>query len=181
MISTLLVVALAIVAAVIVIRLLHGGMEHPTNLMQLIQRIEPVNAASFRHLASGNDDDFLRRSLPPPEYRRLRKLRRKTLRCYYRSALQNSSLLLSYADLLVRSDKPELIEFGQQLSPVAIQLRLALLRGMGEMMLCSVMPLNVGVWRRVSDLYEDVGCRLASFCDVHAPDLRHAVAQRFPD
>lgn len=180
MMSTVVILLLLLIAAIGLARLLRGEMAHPTNLVQLLERLQTVNSASFRHLASEADDVFLRKSLPPSEYRRLRRLRLNALRCYYAAALQNSSLLLSYADLLLRSGKPELVEVGQQLSPVAVQLRLALIRGFIGIFACYLLPVDVPRWRQVSELYRQAGYHLSTFCEAHAPDLQLQLAERFP-
>ena len=180
MMSTVVILLLLVVAVIGLGRLLRGKMEHPTNLGQLLERLHTVNAASFRHLASEADDLFLRKSLAPSEYRRLHRLRLRALRSYYTAALQNSSLLLSYADLLVRSGKPELVEVGQQLSPIAVQLRLALIRGFIGIFVCYLLPVDIPRWRQVSELYRQAGSHLGTFCEVHAPDLQLELAERFP-
>ena len=180
MISIALVLLLAIIGFVAVVKLLRGGMEHPTNLNQLLERLQPVNAACFRHLASDADDAFLRRRLPAREYRRLRNLRLKALHAYYASALQNAAVVLSYAELLVRSENAELVAFGQQLNPAAMQLRLALMRGMVGILVCYLVPLDAPSWRQITDLYEQIGTHIDTFCAIHAPDLRLTVSEHFP-
>ena len=180
MTTVLVVLVLTVVGALVITKLLRGSLEHPTNLLQLMECLEPVNAACFRHLASETDDVYLRRTLPRREYRRLRKLRLKAIYAYYTAALQNVSVLLSYAELLARSNKPELVEFGQQLSPIAIQLRIALMGGFPAILVCYFLPLDIPRWRRVTELYEQVGDRLGTFCETHAPDLRFQLGERFP-
>ena len=176
----LVVLVLAAVAALLIIKLLRGSLEHPTNLVQLMECLEPVNTACFRHLASETDDVYLKKTLPRKEYRHLHKLRLQAIYAYYAAALQNVSVLLSYAELLSRSNKPELVEFGQQLSPVAIQLRLALMGGLAGILACYFLPLDIPRWRRVTELYEQIGHRLGTFCETHAPDLRFELGERFP-
>lgn len=180
MISTVVILLLLAGAAIGLARLLRGKMKHPTNLGELLERLQTVNAASFRHLASDTDDAFLRKSLPPLEYRRLRRLRLNAIRCYYLAALQNSSLMLSYADLLLRSGKAELVEVGQQLSPIAVQLRLALIHGFVGVFACYLLPIDVPRWRQISELYRQAGSHLGAFCEAHAPDLKLQLAERFP-
>src|SRR5438270_13856206 len=176
-IAIMLVVALA--GALVIAWLLRGSMQHPANMSQLLDRLQPVDAASFRHLASDVDDRFLRQKLPRSEYRRLRKLRLKAIRVYYLCAFQNSSVLLSYSALLLKNEIPELRLFGQQLSSAAIQLRLALLRGMAGIFVCYITPLGVTGWREIPDLYEQIGGYLNCFCHTHASDLELALARHF--
>lgn len=180
MTAIVIVLLLAIAATLVVVKLLRGSIQHPSNLAQLLETLEPVNAGSFRHLAADTDDCFLKNNLPHREYRRIRKLRLEAIQAYYASALQNTSLLLSYSELLIRSEKIELVEFGQQLGPVVMQLRLALMRGLAEVFLCYLIPIRIPRWRRVTDLYEQVGSHLSSFCETHAPDLQFVLAERFP-
>lgn len=180
MIAALFIALLLLAALLAVVKLLRGGMQHPKNLMELLEGLEIVNPASLGHLACDTDDAFLKKSLPQREYRRVRKLRLKAIRSYYFAAFQNASLLLSYADLLLKSDKPELIEFGQRLGPAALQLRLTLIRALTGIFLCYLLPLNIPRWRQITGLYMKVGSHLESFCEAHAPDLRLELAERFP-
>jgi hypothetical protein len=179
-ISIAILLLVALIGFAVVAKLLHGSMEHPANLNQLLEHLEPVNAACFRHLASDADAAFLRRRLPAREYRRIRKLRLKALHAYYGSALRNAAVLLSYGELLVRSEKAELVAFGQQLSPAAMQLRLVLMRGMVGILVCYLVPLDVPLWRQISDRYEQIGTHIDTFCAIHAPDLRLTVSEHFP-
>lgn len=179
MTAIVVVLLVAFAATVVIVKLLRGSIEHPSNLAQLLDSLEPVNAGCFRHLASDADDVFLRKTLPPREYRRIRRLRLRAIHAYYASALQNTSLLLSYSELLSRSETMELATFGQQLSPLVVQLRLALLRGLPVVVLCYFLPIGTSQWRRITDLYEQVGGHLGSFCKMHAPDLQFVFSERF--
>lgn len=180
MTAVLIVLVLAIAAGVVIVKLLRGSLEHPSNLAHLVECLEPVNPACFRHLASETDDIYLKTNLPAREYRRLRRLRLKAIHAYYSSALQNASVLISYAELLSRSNKTELAEFGQHLSPVVLHLRLALLGGLPGILVCYFLPLDIPQWRRVTELYEQIGHHLGTFCETHAPDLRFELGERFP-
>jgi len=178
--AAVVVIVLAIAAGLVVVKLLRGSLEHPSNLAQLVECLEPVNPACLRHLASEGDDLYLKENLPAREYRRLRRLRLKAIHGYYSSALQNASVLLSYAELLSRSGKIELVEFGQQLSPIVLHLRLALMGGLPGILVCYLLPLDIPLWRTAAQLYEQIGVHLGSFCETHAPDLRFELGERFP-
>jgi hypothetical protein len=179
MIALLFVFLLSAVAVFAVERLLRGSMEHPSSLEQVLLRLQPVNVASFRHLASEDDDGFLRENLPVHEYRRLRSHRLKAIQAYYLSAFRNSSVVLSYANLLLQSSNPELADFGRQLSSVALQLRIVLLQALTGIVVCRLTSAGIPRWRKVTELYDQIGSQLECFCASHAPDLRPAVAEYF--
>jgi hypothetical protein len=179
MIQTVILLTVAIVGAATLAYLLRGSMEQPANLLELLERMEPVNAASLRHLACGVDDSFLRETLPSSQYRRLRRLRLRAILAYYYTAFRNSAVLISYGFMLEKSGLEELKLFGEQLGSSAVQLRFALLGGMIAVALCYVAPLQLPYWRPISDLYETIGANLKGFCEAHAPDLQFAVVEHF--
>ena len=179
MISVLIFLALALVGFAALIYLLRGSMQQPANLLELLERIEPVNVATLRHLACGIDDDFLRETLPASEYRRLRRLRLRAILSYYLSALKNSAVLISYGSMLEKSRSPEVRVFGEQLGSSAVQLRFALLVGMSAVLVCYVAPVELPYWRPISDHYETIGGHLKAFCHEHAPDIQFAVSEHF--
>src|SRR5690348_18155785 len=102
-IFTIVAVLLLIVANVLLVKLLLGAVRHPSNLVELLDHLEPVNAASFRHLAAYSDDHYLRANVPRKQYLRLKRLRMKAVHAYYLSALRNSSLVLAYGEVLATS------------------------------------------------------------------------------
>ena len=172
-------IALVAAAAVAIAKLLRGSMQHPSNLSQLLDELEPFNLAGFRHIASGVDDQYLKKKLPSREYRTLRRIRLVAIYAYYKSAFRNSSLLLSYGHGLSKATDPELSAFGQQLSTAAIQLRLVLVRGVIGIFFCYFMPLEIPYWRQITERYDGIGMHLKALSDMHAPDLAVAVSNHF--
>lgn len=172
-------VLLLVAATFFLVKLLRGSVEHPSNLVELLDSLEPVNAASFRHLACDVDDLYLKRHVPAREYRRLKRMRLRTIRAYYSSAFRNSSLLLSYGELLADNEHSSFVQFGEELRTAAIQLRLALIRGIVGVYLCRFTPLRVPHWRHITDYYNQVGSQLARFCESNFPDLEPAIAEHF--
>jgi hypothetical protein len=175
----LLLFVLVAFAALAIGKLLRGSMEQPSNLSELLDEMEPFNVACFRHIASEVDDQYLKRRLPGREYRTLRLIRLRAIYAYYRSAFRNSTLLLSYANALSKASDPELSAFGQQLSTAAIQLRLALVRGIAGILFCYFMPLELPYWRQITVRYEQIGGHLKALCDMHAPDMGVALSNHF--
>lgn len=176
---TIVALVLLLAASFFLVKLLRGSVEHPSNLIELLHSLEPVNAASFRHLGCDVDDSYLKRNVAAREYRRLRRMRLATLRAYYGSAFRNCSLLLSYAELLSENEHSAFAEFGHQIRAAAIELRLALIRGMLGVYLCQFVPLEVPHWRHITDRYNLLGSQLARFCESHFPDLEPAIAEHF--
>jgi hypothetical protein len=175
----LLLVVLVAAAIVAIAKLLRGSMQHPSNLSELLEEMEPFNVACFRHIASEVDDRYLKKKLPSREYRILRLIRLKAIYAYYQSAFHNSSLMLSYGQALWRASDPELSAFGQQLSTAVIQLRLALVRGFMGIFFCYFMPLEIPYWRQITERYDSIGTQLKALCDMHAPDLGVVVSDHF--
>ena len=176
---TIVAVLLLIAANVLLVKLLLGAVRHPLNLVELLDHLEPVNAASFRHLASYTDDHYLRANLPRREYLRLKRLRLKAVHAYYLSALRNSSLLLAYGDVLAGSQHSSFVEFGAEIHAATMELRIALLRGLLAIWICYFINCEIPSWRRITDLYNQVGSRLSYFCESNFPDLENAVVEHF--
>ena len=179
MIFTIVAVLLLIVANILLVKLLLGAVRHPANLVELLDHLEPVNAASFRHLASYTDDHYLRANVPRKDYRRLKRLRLKAVHAYYLSALRNSSLVLAYGEVLATSQHSSFAEFGSEIRSAAMELRMALLRGLFAIWICYFINCEVPSWRHITDLYNQVGSRLSYFCESNFPDLEHAVVEHF--
>ena len=179
MIFFITVAVLLASAAAVLVTLLRGSIEHPANLSELLDCLEPVNIASFRHLASDADDRYLRQKLSTLEYFKLRTLRLKTIHAYYTSAFRNCSILLSYGELLSRSQHRLFAEFGQELSSSAMELRLALLRAIAGVCLCYLAPVGVPLWREITDSYSLLGSRLSRFSESNFPDLQPAIIDQF--
>ncbi|HWC16824.1 MAG TPA: hypothetical protein VG498_07400 [Terriglobales bacterium] len=176
---TAIALFLLLVGGLFLVKLLRGSVEHPKNLIELLHSLEPVNAASFRHLACDVDDTYLKANLSGREYRKLRRMRLSTIRAYYWSAFHNSSLLLSYGELMIDNEHLAFAEFGEQIRSAAIQLRLALIRGIAGVYLCQFIPLEVPHWRNITEYYNQVGSHLARFCESNFPDLEPAIAEHF--
>ena len=179
MIFTVIVVLLLVAGILATVKLIRGSVEHPSNLLEVLESLEPVNVASFRHLACDSDDRHLKATLSKKEYRRLRRLRLRVLQSYYSSAFRNSALLLSYGELLASMEDPVFAHFGRDMSSMSLQLRLALLRGAIGVWACYLIPLDIPYWRQITDRYEDLGSCLGRFCESNFPDLESAVIEHF--
>ena len=176
---TIVAVLLLIAANVLLVKLLLGAVRHPANLVELLDHLEPVNASSFRHLASYSDDHYLRANLARRDYLRLKRIRLKAIHAYYLSALRNSSLLLSYGEVLATSQHSAFVEFGEEIRAASMELRMALLRGLFAIWMCYFINCEIPCWRHITDLYNQLGSRLSYFCESNFPDLEHAVAEHF--
>jgi hypothetical protein len=176
---TIVAVLLLIVANVLLVKLLLGAVRHPANLVELLDHLEPVNAASFRHLASYSDDHYLRANVSRKDYLHLKHLRLKAVHAYYLSALRNSSLLLAYGEVLAASQHSTFVQFGSEIRSAAMELRMALLRGLFAIWICYFINCEIPSWRHITDLYNQVGSRLSLFCESNFPDLEHAVVEHF--
>jgi hypothetical protein len=179
MILFIAVAVLLVSGVAVLVTLLRGSIEHPANLSELLDCLQPVNVASFRHLASDADDRYLRENLSALEYLKLRSLRLKTIQAYYVSAFRNCSILLSYGELLSSSEHRLFAEFGQELSSSAMELRLALLRAIIGVCLCYLAPVGVPLWREITDSYSLLGSRLSQFSESNFPDLQPAIIDQF--
>jgi len=56
--------------------------------------IQPIDIDAFRNLVDPREVDYLRRSLPPPEFRRVQRKRLLAAAAYVRTAKQNAEFLV---------------------------------------------------------------------------------------
>jgi hypothetical protein len=101
-----------------------------TQLEDLEGRTRPVDLEAFRNLVDTGEEDFLRDSLLPGEFRAVQRDRMRAALGYIRNTGYNAAFLLRVGASAARSSDPRIALAGRQLTDRALRLRAyALLSG----------------------------------------------------
>jgi len=96
------------------------------------RRIEPLDLEAFRNLVNPLENDYLRRRLPPSQYRRVQRERLRAAATYIRVAGHNAEVLVTMGQAALASSDSATAEAARELVNNALLLRrnatLALLR-----------------------------------------------------
>lgn len=125
MLMTAVLVLLVAAAIVLLVRAARGQSAAAiVSLADLQGRTVAIDLAAFRNLISSREEAYLRRNLPPPEFRRIQRKRMRAAAAYIHSALHNAAILLRLGEVAQRSADPHLAAAGRKLVDTAVRLRL---------------------------------------------------------
>jgi hypothetical protein len=122
MVSFILIfLALAILLMLLYIE---GGHNSSVNRLEdLAGRTRPLDLEAFRNLVDPREEDFLRSSLLPRQFRALQRERMRAALQYVQNAGHNAVFLLRMGEAATRSTDPRVVEAGRQLIDSALRLR----------------------------------------------------------
>jgi hypothetical protein len=130
MILSLILIFIAL--AILLLLLYVEGAQHSSvhGLEDLAGRTRPVDLEAFRNLVDPREEDFLRASLLPREFRDLQRERMRAALEYVRNTSHNAAFLLRLGEAATQSAEPRIAQAGRQLIDSALRLRVyALLSG----------------------------------------------------
>jgi hypothetical protein len=116
----LVFVALAIL---LVLLYLAGGDSAVNRWEDLAGRTRPVDLDAFRNLVDPGEEDFLRSSLLPPQFRAVQRERMRAALEYVRNTGHNAAYLLRMGEAASRNSDPRIAQAGRQLMDRALRLR----------------------------------------------------------
>ncbi len=85
--------------------------------------IRPIDIEAFRNLIDPAEDDYLRRRLPPAQFRVVRRERLRAMAAYVHVAERNAAVLVRVAEAALASADPRVTEAAHQLTNEALLLR----------------------------------------------------------
>ena len=109
------VVALGIILRLAVTRALEGTRSAAT--------IRPIDIEAFRNLINPAEDDYLRRRLPPAQFRVVRRQRLYAMAAYVHVVADNAAVLVRVGQVAVASGDPRVAGAAQQVVNDALLLR----------------------------------------------------------
>jgi hypothetical protein len=127
-----------------------GILENPT------EHIRSVDVEAFRNLVDPDEEEFLRTSLPPAEFRKIQRERLRAAVEYVSCAAQNAAILLRLADAGRHSSDPATAEAAQKLVDNALRLRLYALHAIPRLYLGMIFPGSRISPVRIAERYEQM-------------------------
>src|SRR5271156_1715688 len=102
--------------------------------------IRSVDIDAFRNLIDPEEEDFLRRRLPPAEFRKIQRERLRAAVEYVSCAAQNAVILLRLGEAARGSPDPATAEAAEKLVDHAIRLRLYAFQAIPRLYIGIVFP-----------------------------------------
>jgi len=132
------------------------GYASPRILESPAEHIHPVDVVAFRNLIDPEEEDFLRRSLPPAEFRKIQRERLRAAVEYISCAAQNAAILLRLGEAARSSPDPAAAEAAEKLVDHAIRLRLYAFQAIPRLYLGIIFPGWYPSSLRVVESYEQL-------------------------
>jgi hypothetical protein len=119
-----------------------------------IEHIRSVDLRAFRNLMDPEEEEYLRRKLPPAEFRRIQRERLRTAVEYIQCAASNAAVLMNLAEAARRSPDPATAQAAVKLIDNAVRLRSYALQAIPKLYLAMMFPGRRISSARVADSYE---------------------------
>jgi hypothetical protein len=116
--------------------------------------IRPINIEAFRNLINPAEDDYLRRRLPPAQFRMVRRERLKAMAAYVQVAGSNARVLVRMGEAALSSGDPRIAGAALQLVNDALLLRRNTTVALAQIYLALAWPSSGFAAVRVVDRYE---------------------------
>lgn len=162
MIASAIVVLFVLVLLVISIALNRTRVISRNGPKQPEQQLRPVDIEAFRNLIDAKEEEYLRASLKPAEFRRIQRQRLAATVEYIHGASKNAGILLRMADAARQSTDPAVVQSAERLVEQATRLRLYAYQTVPRLYFAMVFP----GWRvssvRVAEGYEEMTRQVVS-------------------
>jgi hypothetical protein len=145
------VLALAVILSVAVSRSLQSR-----NRAVLSGTIRPIDVEAFRNLINPAEDDYLRRRLPPGQFRRVRRERLLAMAAYVGVAANNATVLVRVGQTALAGGDPRVAEAAHKLVNDALLLRRNTTVALARIYLALAWPNSGLAAVRVADRYEQL-------------------------
>jgi hypothetical protein len=130
-----IILAILALGVPVVIRLAKGRGTLP-HLEQLCS----VDLRAFRNLTDPEEEEYLRRSLPPEEFRRIQRERLRATMDYIKGAASNAAVLMRFAEAARHSPDPATAQAAARLVDNAIRLRTYAFQAIPRLYLAMIFP-----------------------------------------
>jgi hypothetical protein len=119
----IVLVAAAAIALIVILRLAVTQTLQVKRRESLAASLRPIDLEAFRNLIDPAEDHYLRRRLPPSQFRQVRRLRLRAMASYVQIAGSNATALVRIGEAALASGDARLAEAAQQLVNDALLLR----------------------------------------------------------
>ena len=172
MFITAVLILLVTGAIVLLVRAARGqSAARIAGLTDLSGQTVAIDLAAFRNLISAGEEAYLRRNLPPLEFRRIQRKRMRAAAGYIRGALHNAAILLRLGQAAQRSADPSLAAAGRKLVDTAVRLRLYAFFALLQLYFNLVFPGLRLSPVAIADRYERLTDAMAGFTRLQHPAL----------
>jgi hypothetical protein len=145
------VIALGIILRLAVTRSLQTRANAP-----LAATIRPIDIEAFRNLIDPAEDDYLRRRLPPAQFRVVRRERLRAMAAYVHIAGRNAAVLVSVGEAALAGGDSRVAAAARQLVDDAVVLRHNTTMALARIYLALAWPSSGFAAVRVVDGYEQL-------------------------
>jgi hypothetical protein len=118
--------------------------------------IRPIDVVAFRNLTNTAEDDYLRRRLPPGDFRQVRRERLRAMAAYIQTAAMNAAVLIRVGEAALAAGDPRIAQAAEQLVNDALLLRRNTTLALARIYIALAWPNSSFVAVRVIDRYEQV-------------------------
>jgi hypothetical protein len=118
--------------------------------------IRPIDIEAFRNLIDPAEDDYLRRRLPPVQFRLVRRERLRAMAAYIQVAGSNAVVLLRLGEAALATGNPQVAEAAHRLVNDALLLRRNTTVALARIYLALAWPNSGFAAGRVVDRYTQV-------------------------
>jgi hypothetical protein len=146
-----IILALLALSVPVIIRLAKGHGTPPR-----LEQIRSVDLRAFRNLMDPDEEEYLRRHLPPADFRRIQRERLRSAVEYVKCAASNAAVLTSFAEAARRNPDPVVAQAAAKLIDNAIRLRSYAFRAIPKLYLAMVFPGRPFSSARVAESYEQM-------------------------
>jgi hypothetical protein len=153
--AIVLVIA-AVVALGVILRLAVSRSLQARGTFNLAATIRPIDVAAFRNLINPAEDEYLRRRLPPAQFRLVRRVRLRAMAAYVQVVGSNAVVLVRVGEAALASGDPRVSQAAQQLVEQALLLRRNTTLALARIYLALAWPNSEFAAGRVFDRYEQV-------------------------
>jgi len=140
-----------------------------------LTELVPLDVEAFRNLTDPAEEDYLRRHLPPAEYRTVRRARLRAMAAYVHLASRNAALLAQIGQAVAMQKDPERARATRRMINDAFLLRRNATVALARIYLALVLPGTGAALPRFQDQYMKVVASAMLFGRLQDP----ASASRF--
>jgi hypothetical protein len=156
MIFSTVFVLVSFLALLLVFHIAKGHHATGGDLDHLASQLRSVDVAAFRNLIDEGEDEYLRRHLPPDEFRGIQKERKLAAIEYVRCAARNAAILIRLAEAARQNHDPAIAHAADKLLDNALRLRLYSFRVLPLLYLGVLLPEATFVPIDLADAYDTI-------------------------
>ena len=153
---TSVLVAAGVLGLFALVRLAKGSASDVTTLGGAAPALLSMDVAAFRNLVDLDEEEYLRSSLAPKEFRRVHRQRARATLGYISCVSQNAAVLIRVGEAARRSADPSVVRAGDELVNSALRLRLYALQATGVLYLRIALPGTRVRPREIAESYQRV-------------------------